>query len=724
MAELLSGKDFWSTHASADIRSLVLTDGPHGVRRQAEGADHLGIMDSLPATCFPTGAATACSFDTGLLEEIGRALGEECRTLGVDVLLGPGINIKRSPLGGRNFEYFSEDPLLAGALGAAWVRGVQGTGVGTSLKHFAVNNQETARMSISAEVDERTLRELYLAAFEIVVTQAQPTTVMSSYNAINGVFSSENHRLLTGILREEWGFDGLVVSDWGAVKDRVEALRAGLDLDMPGNDGASTQAIVDAVHEGRLDREAVEIGVERLRRLAQRITATPKADFDIEAHHALARRAAAESMVLLHNDGVLPLEAGTHVAVIGEFAIHPQFQGSGSSRVNPTRVDTPLEALRTALGADNVSFAPGYGTSANTDLLSEAVATARAAEVAVVFVGLDTSEQSEGFDRTDLRLPADQIALIRAVAEVRPVVVVLSNGGVVTMEEWHDQASAILETWTAGQGAGMAVADILTGAVNPSGRLAETIPLALEDTPSFLNFPGEHDVTRYGEGVFVGYRYYSTLGRPVRYPFGYGLSYTTFDRSLQVTVTGPDTALARVTVTNTGERTGSDVVQVYVAPAPSAVRRPVRELAGFTKVHLGPGESTTVELPLERRRFAHWDVNSNGWLVDPGRYAVELGISADQIIAAKEIELEGDTAPIPALTLESSVKDWFEHPVVGPLLQEAMTAGATPEQLAAAEENAHLLQMVETMPMAQFAQFPGVNLSGDTLNRLAARSTE
>lgn len=728
-AALLSGKDFWSTREGGGIRSMVLTDGPHGVRRQGGEADHLGLNQSLPATCFPPGAGIASSWDPALMREVGNALGREARALGVDVLLGPAINIKRSPLGGRTFEYLSEDPRLTGALAVEYVRGVQSAGVGTSVKHFAVNNQETDRMRTSAEVDARTLREIYLPAFERVVKEASPTSVMSAYNAINGVFSSENRWLLTELLREEWGFDGLVVSDWGAIKDRADALAAGLDLEMPGTGDAGTEAILQAVRDGRLEQSVVEASVERLRTLAERTAPSEDAtEIDLDAHHRLARRAAAASIVLLRNENeTLPLRAGQRVAVVGELAVAPQYQGGGSSHVNPTRVDLPLDELRVALGDEHVVYAAGYSRTPAEDgagLLAEARATAASADVTVVFVGLYEQDQSEGFDREHIDLPASHVALIDAVADVaKKTVVVLSNGGVVTLEPWHDRVDAIVEGWALGQAVGSAIADVLTGVVNPSGRLAETIPLALADTPAFLNFPGEQEVVRYGEGVFVGYRYYTSVDRAVRYPFGHGLSYTTFSvEGFEIEADGADAATARVTVRNTGERAGSEVVQLYIAPAPSAVRRPARELGAFAKVTLEPGESATVSLALERRAFAHWDARGARWWVDPGTYRVELGRSATDIVTTRELSLAGDLERPAALSLESTVKEWFGHAVVGPVLMQNMLANATAEQQAAAEANANALKMVDSMPMGQFARFPGVEIPEEALEQLIALS--
>ncbi|KQP01988.1 beta-glucosidase [Leifsonia sp. Leaf264] len=723
-AALLTGRDFWSTREGDGIRSLVMVDGPHGVRRQAGTADNLGFNESRPSTCFPPGAGIGSSWDVDLIREVGVALGEEARALDVDMLLGPAINIKRSPLGGRTFEYLSEDPLLTGALATAYVHGVQSTGVGTSLKHFAVNNQETERMRVDAQVDDRALREIYLPAFEMVVKDAQPTSVMSAYNAINGTFSSENRWLLTQLLRDEWGYDGLVVSDWGAIKDRVEALMAGLDLEMPGTGDEGTDAIVEAVRSGRIDRSVVEQAVARLARLAEiTLPAGPSAGIDIDEHHALARRAAADSIVLLRNENeALPLRRGQRIAVIGELAVHPQFQGGGSSHVNPTRLDIPLDELRATLGDAAVSYAPGYAKGSGDDesLRAQAREAAEAADVAVVFVGLYEEDQSEGFDRETIDLPAQHLELIDAIAGAASrTVVVLSNGGVVNLEPWHDRVDAIVEGWALGQAVGGALTDVVTGAVNPSGRLAESIPLSLEDTPSFFNFPGENEVVRYGEGIFVGYRYYATLDRGVRYPFGHGLSYTTFEyEHLEVEATGPDTARVRVSVRNTGDVAGAEVVQLYVTPAPSAVRRPVRELAAFTKVRLQPGEAITVELELDRRAFAFWDVTKDRWKVEPGEYGVQVGRSSMHILAEAGLDLAGDSDLPEPLSLDSTVGDWFGHPVVGPALMGAMMSGASAEQLAAAEQNGNMLKMVESMPMGQFARFPGVEIPDEALAQL------
>jgi beta-glucosidase len=720
-AVLLSGRDFWSTEPveEADLPSVLMTDGPHGVRRQKGSSDQIGFLDSLPATCFPPAVAVGSSWDPELAERIGAAVGIEARALGVHVVLGPGVNIKRSPLCGRNFEYYSEDPLLAGVLASAHVRGQQAQGVGASVKHFAANNQETQRMQVSVDVDERTLREIYLPAFERTVTESQPATIMSAYNKINGVYASENRWLLTDVLRDEWGFTGVVLSDWGAVDDRVAALEAGLDLQMPGDRGLGNRLVVDAVKAGELDEALVDRSARRVAALAELVT-EPTDGFDADAHHALARELAAGCAVLLKNDrDALPLAAGARVAVVGEFARTPRYQGGGSSNVHATRVDDALSALRDSHGT--VTFAPGFtldGTGDAAALREEAVGVARDAEITVVFAGLAESDESEGFDRTTLDLPAEQVELIRAVAAVSPrTVVVLSSGGVVSLEGWHDEVDAVLAGFLLGQAGGSALADLLTGAVDPSGRLAETFPLRLQDTSSYLNFPGEQGHVRYGEGVMVGYRHFVTTEAAVRYPFGHGLSYTTVETSdLQLRATGDDRATVSVTVTNTGSRGGRHVVQVYVATTAGPVRRPARELRAFTKVSLEPGESRTVDLELDRRAFAYWDVREHGWVVAPGEYTVQIGRSASDVVAEAAVTLAGDDV-VPELTPQSSVAEWFAHPVVGADLLKGFLA-ALPDDAGANHDS--LLQMIGSMPMRRFAADFGAAIPDGELDRLIA----
>jgi beta-glucosidase len=721
-ALLLSGRDFWSTEPvdEAGLPSVLLTDGPHGVRRQVGASDQIGFLDSLPATCFPPAVAVGSSWDPALAERLGAAVGREARAQGVHVVLGPGVNLKRSPLCGRNFEYYAEDPLLTGVLAAAHIRGQQGEGVGASVKHFAANNQETQRMQVSVEVDERTLREIYLPAFERAVTEAQPATIMSAYNKINGVYASENRWLLSDVLRDEWGFRGVVISDWGAVDDRVAALQAGLDLQMPGDRGAGNRLVVDAVRSGTLEEAVVDRSARRVAALAEYVR-EPADGFDADAHHALARELAAGCAVLLKNDhDTLPLAPGSRVAVVGEFARTPRFQGGGSSHVHATRVDDALTALEDLHGGA-VSFAAGFTLDGSGDaaaLREEAVGVSRAADVTVVFAGLAESDESEGFDRTTLDLPDAQVELIRAVAAVSArTVVVLSMGSVVSLEGWHDDVDAVLAGFLLGQAGGSALADLLTGAVDPSGRLAETIPLRLEDTSSYLNFPGEQGVVRYGEGVMVGYRHVVSTGVAVRYPFGHGLSYTTVETSdLQVQATGDDSATVSVTVTNSGPRPGRHVVQVYVATTAGPVRRPARELRAFTKVALEPGESSTVELGLDRRAFAYWDVREHDWVVAPGEYTVQIGASATDVVAEAGLTLAGDDV-VPELTLTSSVGEWFGHPVVGTQLLERFLAAVPGD---GADRQQSLLRMIESMPMRRFAADFGTALPAGELDRLIA----
>jgi beta-glucosidase len=633
------------------------------------------------------------------------------------------VNIKRSPLCGRNFEYYSEDPLLSGVLGAAHVRGQQSEGVGASVKHFAANNQETDRMRVSADVDARTLREIYLPAFERVVIEAAPATVMGAYNRVNGVHACENPWLLTDLLRGEWGFRGAVVSDWGAVNNRVAALAAGLDLQMPGPVGG--RRIVDAVRSGELDEAVVDAAARRVLALTDLVADGGAGEFDIDAHHALARELAAQCAVLLKNDGdVLPLVAGQRIAVLGPFADAPRFQGGGSSRIVPTRLVNALDAVEQLAGQRGctVTFAPGCTTDGASDpvaLRNAAVEVAQHADVAVVFAGLGEREESEGFDRDTLDLPADQVALIRAVAAAAPrTVVVLSNGGIVSLEGWIDEVDAVLEGFLLGQAGGGALADLLFGDANPSGRLAETIPLRLEDTPSHLNFPGEQGHVRYGEGVMVGYRWYETLRTPVRYPFGYGLSYTTFTTSdLTVEATGDDTARVTVTVTNTGKRSGRHVVQVYVATTAGPVRRPARELRAFTKVALAPGETRTVALELDRRSFAYYDIQDAGWVVAHGSYDVQVCQDAATVVAEAGLDLAGDMI-VRELTLANTVGEWTAHPVVGPTLLQEIAADLPPGNAPDPE----VLRLVESMPMGKVAAMLAGPAIDQTLQRLMERS--
>jgi beta-glucosidase len=727
---LVTGATFWSTAAvpRLDVPSLVLTDGPHGVRKLVDGARDGEIYNTVPATTFPTACATGSSWDPDLLAEIGAALGAECRALGVDVLLGPGINIKRSPLCGRNFEYFSEDPLLTGRLAAAWVHGVQSAGVGTSVKHFAVNNQETNRMRVSAEIDERTLREIYLPAFEHVVREAAPASVMAAYNAVNGVPATQHEWLLTEVLRAEWGFDGFVVSDWGAVSDVVASLRAGLDLEMPGTGPRTAQALGAALASGALTEACLDLAVGRILRVFARLLAAraghaPVAELD--RHHGLARRVATGSAVLLTNvDGFLPLDPARPgaLAVIGEFARTPRFQGGGSSHVQPTRVETALDELTTiAGGRREIVFAPGFTLDGrpSPELLDQALAAARDAADVVVFLGLPEPAESEGFDRTSLDLPAEQLDLLRAVAAVNPrVAVVLSNGGVVTTHTVERHAKAVLEMWLGGQASGGAAAELLFGVAEPGGRLAETIPLALSDTPSYINFPGTAEQVLYGERVYVGYRWYDKVRREVAHPFGHGLSYTSFTYSdLDVTVPDPARNEARVafTLTNTGQRPGSEVAQVYLSDVEASADRPERELKAFRKVRLAPGESRRIELTLTERDFAFWDAPEHRWTVEPGAFRIAVGASSRDLRLTAEIELIAPPPPV-RLTFDSTLAEWLARPSARDALLESMVA-VTGQ---AADEN--LLRMVESMPLTRIFALGGVEIADETAAKLLARA--
>lgn len=648
-AALLTGKSVWQTYdvPRLGIPSLWLADGPHGVRKQVGSADHLGLHASQPATCFPTAATVASSWDPELAEEIGRALGAEAAAQGVDVLLGPGLNIKRSPLGGRSFEYFSEDPLLAGKLAAGYVRGIQSQGVAACPKHFAVNSQELRRMVSDSVVDERTLRELYLTAFGIVVQEAAPRTIMSAYNLVNGVYANENRHLLTDVLRDEWGFTGAVVTDWGGSNDIVEGVRAGSTLEMPAAGLDSARQIVAAVRSGRLPESAVDARAAEILALVRdaRVPGTAPA-VDADAQHALARRAAARSAVLLKNDhAILPLAAGSRVAVIGDFARTPRYQGAGSSVVNPTRLDSVLDTIGDS-GLELVTFAPGFrrGGTADAALRAEAVEAARGADVVLLMLGLDEVAESEGMDRDHLALPVAQTELLAAVAEVNPeVVVVLSAGGVVEVP-WLDRCRALVHAYLGGQAGAGGLLDVLTGATNPSGRLAETVPVRLADTPTADTFPGRQRTAEYREGLYVGYRYYTSAGVPVAFPFGFGLSYTTFAYSgLTATAEG-----ATVTVTNTGDRAGADVVQVYVRRETGGVHRPDRTLAGFARAELAAGESRTVTVPLGDQAFRHFDVGTGSWQVEQGEYAVLAAGNVDDVRLSATVSVTGTMAALPS----------------------------------------------------------------------------
>lgn len=657
-AALCSGGDFWHTKPLErfNVPAVMMCDGPHGLRKQGEDADHLGINDSIKAVCFPTAAALASSFDRSLLRTLGEVLGEECQTEDISMLLGPGLNIKRSPLCGRNFEYFSEDPYLTGQLAAAYVKGLQGKGIAACPKHFAANNQETLRMSGSSQVDERTLHEIYLSAFEDMVKESAPRSIMCSYNQINGAYASENRELLTEILRDQWGFTGFVVTDWGAGKDRVKGIAAGVDLEMPGRDNPDQVAkIVAAVENGELSAEQLDQAVSRVLTYVKGYldARQPNAKMDLAADHALSAQLAAECAVLLKNEGeVLPLSKEQQVAFIGGFACTPRYQGAGSSHINSYHVTGAVEAAQSA--GYSVTFAQGYQPqTADTDpiLLEQAVECAKQADVAVIFAGLPDSYESEGFDRTSMEMPANQNALIEAVAAANPnTVVVLHNGSPVEMA-WADQVAAILELYLGGEGVGEAAVKLLYGEANPSGKLAETFPAKLEDNPSYLNFPGEDGIVEYREGIFVGYRYYDKKKMAVRFPFGHGLSYTGFtytDVQLDKTcLTDAETLVVTCKVKNTGARSGKEVIQLYVRDEQSRVNRPIRELKGFEKVELAPGEERTVSFTLGKKAFAYYEPKIHDWFVESGTYTIEIGSSSRDIRLSAQVTVEGTvTLPV------------------------------------------------------------------------------
>ena len=647
---LLSGATVFETHAlpNKGVPAIWLSDGPNGLRKQAGPADHLGLNPSEPATCFPTAATVANSWDPALGEEIGKALGEETASYRVNVILGPGLNTKRSPLCGRDFEYFSEDPYLSGKLAAGYVRGIQSVGVSACPKHFAANNQELRRMASNSVLDERTLRELYLTSFEIAVKEGRPKCIMTSYNRVNGTYANENHHLLQDILHGEWGYDGAVVTDWGGSNDHVEGVREGSTLEMPCPGFGSAKRLMQAVEEGRLPESAVDARVDELLELVFTTDAAVKAApkrFDRDAHHALARRAAAESVVLLKNeDDLLPLKPGQRVALIGDFAQTPRYQGAGSSSVNATRVDN----LKDAAEADDITlagFCAGYERSGtpNPAFVEEAAALARKADVVVLCMGLDESSESEGLDRSHICIPENQKQLLEAVAQANENLVVVLSAGSVVETGWVSRCKAVLHAYLGGQAGAGAIMDVLTGRVNPSGKLAETLPLTYEDTPAARYFPGKQQNVEYREGLYIGYRYYETAHVPVRYPFGYGLSYTTFAYSdLKA-----DADKVTFTITNTGSRAGAEIAQLYVAKADAAVFRPEKELKGFAKVFLQAGECKTVTIPLDDKAFRYWNVKTDRWETEGGSYQLLVGASVQDIRLRAEVPVQGTGAPDP-----------------------------------------------------------------------------
>lgn len=743
-ALLLSGNGAWRTHAieRLGLPSISMADGPHGLRK----ATGPSVAESIPATCFPTGSALASSWDPELLRQVGAALARECQANDVQLVLGPGINMKRSPLGGRNFEYFSEDPILAGQLAAAYIQGVQSEGVGTSLKHFAVNNQEFERMMSDSILDERTLREIYLPAFELAVTQAQPWSVMCAYNKVNGVYASENPFLLEDILRKEWGFEGFVVSDWGAVHDRAKGVASGLNLEMPGSGDVNRKKIIEAAKAGqlpisRLDEVVASLVAVVLKAHESRRTG---ARVDLNQHHALARRAAGESVILLKNeDHLLPLNvtAKQKIAVIGAFAKEPRYQGAGSSQVNPTRISNAYDELAALLGgSERIRYASGYEAEGETtaQLLEEARRQAADADVAIVFAGLPDSHESEGFDRSSMEMPEGHNQLIDAVAQAQPnTVVVLMNGSAVTLP-WVSKVKALLEAYLTGQAGGGAIADILTGRTNPSAKLAETFPQRLEDTPTSIEFPGLNQRAHYGEGVFIGYRYYDKKNLAPLFPFGFGLSYTTFacsDLTLSAaSIKDTGTLSVQVKVKNTGKVAGKEVVQLYVRDEKPAVSRPEKELKAFAKVQLEPGEEKTVSFTLKPRDFAYFDAAQRRWSVNPGRFDILVGSSSRDLPLRKPVQVEATQRTFPPLTRESMVKEFKSHPkgeafyaqlakiIIGEPSADAHKVKRTPQE-ERARKKADLSTLVFTndMPVYKLVNFSEGKFTEQMLNDILSQ---
>ena len=723
-ASLLGGADFWHTKAveRLGIGPYMMSDGPHGLRKQEEGADHLGINDSIQAVCFPAACATTSSFDRDLIYGMGDVIGKECQAENLSVVLGPAVCIKRSPLCGRNFEYMSEDPYLAGEMAAAYINGVQSHHVGTSIKHYAANNQETARMSVSAEVSERALREIYLPAFETAVKKAQPKTVMCSYNKINGVYSAENKWLLTDVLRKDWGFEGFVVTDWGAVADRVNGVIAGLDLEMPGNTAENDALVVEAVRSGKLPEEKVDECVERILRVFFDFDDHREQQvFDRAKDHAIAAKIEEECAVLLKNDGLLPLCADKKYLYVGEYAEKPRYQGGGSSHINSFQVDSALSVSRAAgRSLDYIKGFPMDSDALDEEDLAKILQAAPAYDAVVVFAGLPDIIESEGYDRKDMKLPASQNRLIEVLLKVQKnVVVVLSNGAPVEIP-WADEVPAILEMYLGGEGVGQAADKLLFGEVNPSGHLAETWPMKLSDNPSFLYFPGSPRKVVYAEGIYVGYRYYDAKEMPVRYAFGHGLSYTSFEisnlRCDREAFGDGEQLTVRVDVKNTGDRFGKEVVQLYVAAKNGTVARPVKELKGFVKVALQPGETKTVEMTIDDRALSYYDEELKDWYAPSGEYVLLAGDSSDHITAEGTVRFETKKLPYLTVDTDTNIGELMKDPRTAPVLQQLMAARMSSANAGTdgisgdeAQDQAMMQAMMEYMPLKALVSFGVMN---------------
>jgi len=755
-ASLCSGQGSWNTKAikKAGIPELLMTDGPHGVRKVREDIDEPGIKDSYKATCYPTASGLAASWNTELVNEVGFALGQEAKEMDVNILLGPGANIKRSPLGGRNFEYFSEDPYLSGKLAAAYIKGVQSQGVGTSLKHFVANNQEFRRMSTNAEIPERALREIYLKSFEIAVKEANPWTIMCAYNKVNGKYCSEHPDLLTEILREEWGFEGVVISDWGAVNDRVDGLKAGLELEMPGSHGIRDKEIVAAVKNNELPEEVLDRSVRRLLKIifkAENYESLVADKAQVSNYNELAYKAATESMVLLKNENILPLNNEKKIAVIGEMAKNLRRQGQGSSQVNPRELDDFFQVFKNNFIEDvEITYDKGYCLNCVEpvenvsldkakdyyNLLEEAKENAANSDVAIVFAGLTEDFEAEGQDRADLSIPENQEVLIYEIASVQPnTIVVLTNGAPVEIP-WKDKVAAILEGYLGGQSAARAISDIITGKINPSGKLAETFPETIEDTPSFINFPGERDRVLYGEDIFVGYRYYDKKEIEPAYPFGYGLSYTSFrydnlniyqHSKNDIDARDLNEIIAEIsfTVTNTGARAGSEVAQLYISAETSQVRRPIKELKGFDKVKLESGESKEISFNITPGDLAYYEPEIANWLTEPGDYQVLIGSSSDDIRLRDEINIASPITPGVSIRPEyhqnSTIRDIYQDPEAWEVLQEEISDNPKLKRFVSfdnAEVDIGIPNFLEYLPLRNLITFTEGNFTSKDIDRI------
>lgn len=726
-ASLCSGKDWWNTKAieRLEIPSIMMTDGPHGLRKQSGEK----FFESVPSTCFPSAVNLASSWNRELIEKVGTALGEECQAENIAIILGPSVNIKRSPLCGRNFEYYSEDPYLSSELAARYIKGVQSQGVGTSIKHYAANNQEYKRLVINTKIDERTLREIYLASFEGAVKQSRPWTVMCAYNKVNGKYCSENKYLLTDILKKEWGHEGFVISDWGAVNERVDGLKAGLELEMPSSYGVGEKKIIEAIRSGKLDEEILNRAVEKLLTIIFKAADSQKKDasYDKEVHHQLAREVSRECMVLLKNeDNILPLKKEGVLAIVGAFAKNPRYQGGGSSHVSPTRIENAYDEIKKITGdSTRILYAAGYKLDSDEidkDLIGEAKEKARQSDIAVIFAGLPDRYESEGYDRKHINIPQNHIKLIEAVAEVNDnIVVVLSNGSPVEMP-WLDKVKAVLESYLGGQAGGGATADLLFGIESPSGKLAETFPQKLSYNPSHLNFPGEENTVEYREGLFVGYRYYDAKDIEPLFPFGYGLSYTSFNYtgiSLdKKEISDSEIVNVTVKVKNTGKIKGKEIVQLYVRDVKSSAIRPEKELKGFTKVELEPGEEKKVTFSLGKRAFAYYNVDIKDWHVESGDFEILAGGSSKDIALKDIISVKSSITIRKKFSRNSTIGDLMGDPVSVKIAQRILDDLKNSDLYNSFKENAGFFKaIIRNTPLRSLTIFDNI-VSEEMINRI------